>query len=217
MTENVIALPDQSLVGPDGQPIKSKKVGNLIGLLGKAGAGKDVIATHLSERHEHLVGKFAAPLKAMVTTLLVYAGTDKHQIKYWLEGEGKEKEHPALGASPRHLMQTLGTEWGRKAVRDSFWVDLAMNAVQHARDAGIDVVMSDVRFPNEVEAIQKAGGFILYINRPTNKGLGGDQQAHESEAHIETLGAQADEVILNDSDLFDLRRKVDRRHKNWRK
>lgn len=80
------------------------------------------------------------------------------------------------GATPRLLMQMLGTEWARDQIHKDFWVNLWRERVK-----GLDrVVADDCRFPNEVEALRKSGGILVEIVRPSNTLNVG---THESEAH----------------------------------
>ena len=207
------------LVDSKGQALlPTTKRGSLIGLVGKARAGKDTIGNHLASRYGFVVGKFAAPIRAMITTLYMYAGDTPAEIADWME-KRKEEQHPIIGASFRQLAQHLGTAWGRCSINKDLWANLAENAATQILDAGHHVVFTDLRFPNEADYIKAKGGYLLYVERPSlaakGQGLQGEAAAHASEAHIEEIGKSCDEAIRNDSDEFDLKRKVDRRHKNW--
>lgn len=60
----------------------------------------------------------------------------------------------------RQLMQRLGTEAGRNLLGENFWVDqfFATHLVNN-------LIITDVRFPNEAEAIKARGGIIVRIER----------------------------------------------------
>lgn len=144
----------------------------LIGITGYAGSGKTTAARILVERHKFLQVKFAGPLKAMVRCL----GLGDAEI------EGNLKELPSAilgGKTPRHAMQTLGSEWGRDLIHPNLWVNAAMAMVDDALDHGGRVVIDDLRFPNEAEAIKSRGGMIVRIQRD---GVG-PVNAHHSEAN----------------------------------
>lgn len=133
----------------------------LIGLTGLAGSGKSEVAAVLIENGFERV-KFAAPLKNMLRTLMRDMGYCEDDIERHVEGDLKETEIPEIGVTMRHLMVTLGTEWGRDSVRPDLWTRLwAAQA-----DRFPHVVVDDVRFPNEVEAIRARGGQIWRIERP---------------------------------------------------
>lgn len=152
---------------------------NLIGLVGHAGAGKDTAAGGLA-----LIGyrnvKFSSGLKAMLAALLEGQGVSPETIYRMIEGDLKETPTVYLnGRTPRHAMQTLGTEWGRKCIGPEFWVNCGMfTAAGHDR-----AVITDCRFPNEIDAIRRAGGMIVRITRP---GLAVDL-SHVSEQFIASV------------------------------
>jgi len=147
----------------------------VIGLTGLAGSGKSTAAARLIERHGFVRGKFAGALKAMMWTLLAYRGVNANAIERMIEGDLKEVPVVELGGrTPRHAMQTLGTEWGRDCLDRNLWVDTEMAArAQVGR-----LVFDDVRFPNEAEAIVAAGGLLVRIDRP---GAGAGAAGHPSE------------------------------------
>ncbi len=163
----------------------------LVGLLGRKGSGKDTAALVLLSRGYQNV-KFAGALKDMLRCLLFVQGLDNDTIQRMVEGDLKETETPYLGGrTPRYAMQTLGTEWGRDLIADVLWVGTAIR-----RAMGHDTVMTDVRFPNEVAAIQEAGGVVFGITADWIKPTPGE---HESEALIDDLIAAlpASNKIIN--------------------
>lgn len=131
----------------------------IIALTGYAGSGKSTAAKILVEQHGFTLVKFAGPLKAMMRCL----GLGDREI----EGDLKEHPHDVLcGKSPRHAMQTIGTEWGRNLIGSELWVNVAMEAAWKVLDQGGRVVIDDCRFLNEAAAIKQAGGTVIRINRP---------------------------------------------------
>jgi hypothetical protein len=130
----------------------------LIGLIGKKGSGKDTAAEGLGTYGFQNV-KFAGALKAMLRTLLAYQGVDEITIGRMIDGDLKEVPTEYLaGKSPRFAMQTLGTEWGRNLIGPDFWLDTAMKKATTG-----DTVITDVRFPNEVNAVKAHGGTVIRI------------------------------------------------------
>lgn len=162
----------------------------IVGFTGRARSGKDTAADVLLG-FGYIKMSFANPIKSMIGSLLAYQGVDHRVIMEMLHGSLKETPSPCLGGkSPRHAMQTLGTEWGRDCMDKDIWVNATINmAAQH--DA---VVIADVRFPNEAKAIRAAGGVVYRVVRPKLVGIG---VAHESEAHIDTL--EVDGELVNDA------------------
>lgn len=105
--------------------------------------------------------------------------------------------------TPRHALQQLGTEWGR-ACYPNIWVEyalrVAIDILKERRgysaqgglmpDGGGDrprgVVIPDVRFRNEVDAIRAAGGKVWRVSRE-GAGLQGDAAKHQSETDLDTI------------------------------
>jgi hypothetical protein len=88
-------------------------------------------------------------------------------------------------------------------IHSELWIRACQRRIQTAIDRGQSVVISDVRFKNEAEAIRSMGGTILRVIRVTNE----SQDPHASEAEIESI--HSDFLLSNESDLHALRRNVD--------
>jgi hypothetical protein len=160
----------------------------IVGFTGRARSGKDT-ASDVLMGCGYVKMSFANPIKAMLGSLLNYQGVDHQIIMEMLHGDLKEVPTPALGGrSARYALQTLGTEWGRKLLNQDIWASATLNSAQQYDD----VVIADVRFPNEVKAIKEAGGVVYRVVRPGLIGIG---TVHESEALIDTL--EVDGEIIN--------------------
>lgn len=150
----------------------------IIGFAGRAGAGKDSAAQALY----HAVGcdvavlAFAEPLRSMIDALLDYANIIAVDGMSRAE---KEAHIDLLGASPRRLLQTLGTDWGRHMIKPTLWVDILR---QRVADIAADfemILVTDVRFDDEAELIHQLGGEVWLIERDVT-----GVEAHISEAGI---------------------------------
>lgn len=163
----------------------------LIGFCGFAGAGKSTAAQRLIGRHGFQRHRFAGPLKDMLKTL----GLTDAQV----DGSLKETPCPLLGGkTPRWAMQALGTEWGRDCIDEGIWIRAWANRAE-ACDL---VVVDDVRFPNEVDAIKKRGGHVVRI---VGRGQTPGEGAHVSELHP----LDFDEEIENSGDVHTLNAEID--------
>ncbi len=170
----------------------------LIGLYSPApGCGKTTVASLLIE-HQRVA--FAAPLKRVVKILLDELSLRLPSTHYVYTA--KEAIIPELGVSARHMMQTLGTEWGRACIHPDFWVMIARAKVQRIMNDGGSVVIDDVRFPNEASMIRDLGGELWRIDRP-GVTYNGD---HSSEGGLEDI--TPDRVIVNDGTIAQLKEKI---------
>jgi hypothetical protein len=174
----------------------------LIGLYApRMQSGKTAVAAILAARGFKTV-KFAAPLKLMTSAFLKSVGIPEKEHFAYIEGELKEKTIPGIGVTTRHLMRTLGKEWGRDNVNANVWVILAITRAKEELRKGRSVVIDDLRFPNEYRAILAAGGEAWRIVRK--------DIAYKSDGHSEALleGEFFDVTVKNTGTLEDLKRRV---------
>lgn len=178
----------------------------LIGITGKAGAGKDTIADLCVKEFGAVKYNFALPIKQMINIML---GTT---MGNWEDREWKEGGLDWLSnVSPRRMAQTLGTEWGRNLVDPDLWVKIAMLRFQHHADSGhrTPFIIPDVRFDNEAEAIHRIGGKVIRVVRPNVVSVA----AHVSEAGVSDN--LVDGTIVNDGTLDEFARNVLGRCDRW--
>lgn len=167
----------------------------LLGLAGPKRSGKSTVAAHLRERFGFVEDSFAAPLRQFVATILGLSLAEleasKERPVEWLDG-----------VTPRSMMQTVGTEWGRQTVHADIWIRSAMRRADGARGRCADLVFSDVRFENEALAIQQAGGHVV---RLVGRGEFGDGHASEIALPAHFVNFE----LRNDCDLVSLHDQVD--------
>lgn len=146
----------------------------IIGITGKARAGKDTFARLLCEQlGDATTLAFADPLKEGLAVML---GLTEEQLN------GDLKEVPIErygGASPRLMLQTLGTEWGRNLIDPDIWVKVALDRAR-SFCAHQYTIITDVRFDEEAMAIALNEGVVLGIERPG----AGQVLSHSSEAGV---------------------------------
>ena len=134
----------------------------LIGLYSHApGSGKSTVANMTWDFKKI---SFASPAREFCAKLVSALGHDG--VSLFQDTDKKEKRIAEIGVSPRQMMQTLGTEWGRSCIHPELWVMVAAGAVEQQRKLGRDVVIDDVRFPNEAEMIRRLGGELWLVDRP---------------------------------------------------
>lgn len=141
----------------------------IIGLGHYSRTGKDTFANALVDILNEMdptlrVGRksFASKLKEIAHDLYGWAGL---QDEAYYNNPATEHERdvvlPALGMSPVEVWVKLGTSAVREQVYDFTWVDYLLKT-DHRLDV---IVIPDVRFPNEIDAIREAGGHLIKIVR----------------------------------------------------
>ncbi len=150
----------------------------IIALTGPAGAGKDTAGSILKQHHGFATLAFADPLRDMLRALVRHTPISEADIANRV---GKEAPQPFIaGASLRHCMQTLGTEWGRNLIDQNLWINIARHRITIGTIGGQSLAITDARFDNEAEMVIAMGGQVWAINRPQATPV----QAHVSEAGI---------------------------------
>ena len=93
----------------------------IIGLTGGKGCGKSTVAKIINKLHDYEIISFATPIKDMLRVLgLGDAELNDPTIKEIVLDE--------YGKTPREMMQSLGTEWGRMLVSGMYGFPLFANS-----------------------------------------------------------------------------------------
>ena len=163
----------------------------IIGLSGYAQSGKDSTAELLCLNYDYERRAFADPIRHAMMRLNPKLDSitrlAEHVDDY---GWDVAKHNPEV----RRLLQVFGTEVGRKMFGDDVWIKLALRDLR-PEDR---IVISDVRFPNEAEAIKKLGGSVWRINRHNHSAINGHASEHAMDNYM------FNHVIYNDGTLDDL-------------
>lgn len=175
----------------------------IIGLCGAAGAGKNTVADILVEDCGFQAVSFAGPVYEAVSAITGLP------VEYLQDRKNKERPIGWLGVSPRELLQTLGTEWGREMIHENLWIVIALNKIAELAEAGGKVVVTDVRFDNEAAALRRVGGSVWQVNRPCETSCGRKERNHSSENGVSPK--LVDAVINNDTTIYRLRERTKRK------
>ena len=195
----------------------------IIGLVGFIGAGKGTVG-ELLRLQGYKQASFAGALKDTASVLF---GWDRDL----LEGDTVESRvfreqkddfwstRFGYDFSPRLALQLLGTEAGRDVFHKDVWIFALENRIKNHKN----VVITDTRFPNEIEFIRKQGGIIVEIKRgpepewyttallENTDGQVGSMSKHWPNIHISEwawIGQKIDFTINNSGTLEDLRNGV---------
>lgn len=179
----------------------------LIGLHGHAGAGKDTFAESF-HYYKYKQFAFADPVKEAAA-----AAFGIHSLSFY-NREIKEIDHPFWNLSPRKMAQLVGTECFREVFGAGFWIRrMEWNFLcYYNQRADVRAVITDVRFPEEIDYILSNQGIIIHLTRPGADGTVGIQN-HSSEQTIDFTdtkyikGVNYEEVI-NDSSISELHEKA---------
>jgi hypothetical protein len=187
----------------------------IVGFVGFIGSGKDTAADYLVNFHGYRRDSFANTLKDAVACVFGWDRT-------LLEGRTKEAREwreqvdtwwaerlnmPNL--TPRLMLQLWGTEVCRTGFHDDIWIASLENKMRKTTD---NIVISDVRFPNEIKAIHNAGGIVVRIKRGDdpewydaavsyNKGPDGNSTWSLSKAKLAQLKIHASETAWVGRDI----------------
>lgn len=172
----------------------------IVGVCGLIGAGKDTIADYLVNLHEFRRDSFAATLKDAVSAVfgwdrVLLEGRTKHSREWREQVDSWWSDRLDMTITPRWVLQHWGTEVARRSFHDDIWIASLENKLRNSQD---DVVISDCRFPNEIQAIRNAGGAVIRVRRGPEPdwydiAIAANRGSLEHEAQLQTLGIHPSE------------------------
>lgn len=139
---------------------------NIIGICGRKFHGKDTIADYLVKNYGFTKVSLADPLKKGVQE--IFGLTDDQ-----LWGNQKEIVDSYWNISPREILQVVGTECFRNTfgkvfphIGENFWTISLNRRIKKLIETGIkNIVIADIRFPNEQELIKQYNGILINVKR----------------------------------------------------
>ena len=201
----------------------------ILGISGFINSGKSTVAMQLTENYGFRKDSFATSLKDACAALFDWPRDllegDTKESREWREVTDSwwSEKLNISNFSPRLALQLIGTDALRNHFNPGLWFMTLENRVR--KDPDRHVVISDVRFPNEVEFIQNQGGIMVRVDRGSppvwfetalmaNRGNSIAKEimtstysdAHQSE--WAWVGQKYDYVISNDSNLESLQIQV---------
>jgi hypothetical protein len=210
----------------------------IIGISGLIGSGKNTAAYYLKNSCGYTQLAFADALKDTVGSIfswprhLLEGDTDESRIfretidAWWGQRLGIEN------FTPRYALQHIGTDVFRQHFSDSIWILNVERKIGLLQEHGYSVVVTDVRFPNEMAALRSLGAKFLLIS-PVQKPAWYDvargftsynitqgmrdlyPEVHASE--YAWVQEQFDAEIVNNGTINDLYDRVEAQLKVWGK
>lgn len=194
----------------------------LIGAGGLKGAGKDALSDHLVDYHDFVkLGMSDTLAKALLILNPWIKVTAKDMdgnnelvfalnVQEWGRGFHRYADlEAALGYTlaktieeVRVSLQRLGTDVGRALISDTVWVDISRRLIKEHLAAGRSVIITGMRFHNELVMIEELGGHTVWVNRPS-KASAGENVLTEPEAlkASQSSAQHASEATLGTDDF----------------
>lgn len=199
----------------------------IIGITGFKGSGKDTVGNYL-EKNNFIKYSFAEPLKDITSIIFDWPREllegNTPESRYWREQVDTfwEEKLNIKNFTPRYALQYVGTEIIRKNLYNDIWLSLCEKKILNNKNR--DIVVTDCRFKNELQLIEKYNGKIIHIKNNTEpfwydtalKANMNDLEAisylnylniHKSE--YDFIGYPSDYVIINNSTLEKLYEQID--------
>ena len=174
-----------------------------IGLAGKSGSGKDLVADYIGVRYGYKKIAVADAIREEVEKFIeawfgwlaaiapVESIINAFKAMVW-----EKPTHPAM----RVLLQWWGTEY-RRSRDPQYWTKILATKLLN----DLQIVISDIRTPEEMVEVQAAGGEVWFIERAGIAPVG--IKNHLTEVALE--GATFDRTVKNGGTIEDLYAKID--------
>jgi hypothetical protein len=172
----------------------------IIGIGHRKGMGKDTFANMLLDELNgnlgddifYYKGSFADGVKSWAHDMFYQYGL-KSGAYYEVHRDEKEDWMPTLLKSPREIYLLMG-QFGR-SVREDYWIE------QVIRHDSQNLIIPDLRYPNEMKRIKALGGLTIKVINPR-------VEITHDEADDALEGYDFDHIIYNNGTLDDLRAKA---------
>lgn len=201
----------------------------IVGVVGFIGSGKgtvgDILINEFNYKHESWANSLKDATAAIFDWDREMLEGVTNESREWREQEDEWwSDRLNKKITPRWALQYIGTEVFRNNFHNEIWVASLENRV---RNSNKDIVITDCRFFNEVDAVHNIGGTVIRVRRgaePHWWHLG--ESANLANAVIRKnavkeleklkihaseyswIGADFDVIIENDGTLHDLKQKV---------
>ena len=140
----------------------------IIGIAGKAQSGKNTVGRFFTA-YGFEEKSFAYKVKQVASLLTGYPveAFESEDIKSsYLDSEWNNADGDRMRV--REMLQKIGTDCMRENLHENVWVNALFADYKPHKLSEYNPsrwVITDVRFPNEVEAIKERGGFLIKVHR----------------------------------------------------
>ena len=201
-------------------------INQLIGICGFIHSGKTAVAKVLNSEFNYHIINFSDSIKEIASLLFdwdlnLLQGNTKESKEF------REKEDEFLTTSlgktitPRNILQKIGTECFRKGLHSDIWIVCLKKKLMNLPDNS-NVVIPDVRFKNEISFLKNLSNSKLWNIRRYENPVWWEEAIKKNLGEANTLSADIhpseyswifddsfyDEIIINDSNLEGLKKKV---------
>lgn len=199
----------------------------IIGLCGLIGSGKDTVAKYLIDNYQFKQESFASSLKDCVACAFQW---DRGKLEGITEEDRTWRESVDHWWADKLNMPTLTPRWvlqywGTDVIRDNFHNDMWIYSLQKKIENTTDnIIISDCRFPNEINSIKELGGEIWWVKRGElpnwwaqavmANALNDTSSMEKYNVHPSEymwIGTEFDVVINNDKDIEYLQEQIQKR------
>ena len=147
---------------------------NIVLISGKAGVGKDTLATEL---------KNVLKDKNYSVKIMHFADLVKYTCKTFFDWDGVKDDNG------RHLLQYIGTDVARN-YREDFWVNYIKDMILMTKGRWDYILIPDTRFPNEIECFldlkkEEFNMVAVRVEREFDSSLTEENASHSSETSLD--------------------------------
>lgn len=189
---------------------------------GFIGSGKDTVADYLVNHHGFRRESWAGTLKDAVACVF---GWDRVLLEGKTNESRKWRDTPdswwsdrlGIDVTPRRVLQEWGTDVCRENYHDDIWIASLENKMRKTKDS---IVISDTRFPNELESVKRLGGITIRVKRGPDPDWVEEyletgrtfefakKYPHIHASEFSSVGCDYDYIVENNGTIDDLYKKI---------
>jgi hypothetical protein len=197
----------------------------IIGICGFIGSGKGTVGDYLKNDRGFIPVSFAATLKDATAAIFgwerrLLEGDTEESRTFREERDDWWSVRLGYDVTPRLILQRMGTEVMRNNLHENIW----LYSLEKSMSPYNNYVITDVRFPNEIDFVGDLGGYVIRVKRgndpPWYDELRKTVRSYADEymksywPHVHAseyswASAQVYDTITNDGTLVDLYNQVD--------